>query len=115
MATTAAALAIAGTYAGVTATASSATEPDGVETVLVTGSDSSPVQTGTIYDYTPVATCPEGYVVTGGGVNPGVAFNPQLINSGPSSDHLSWVGHVRTANGTQTWTVAAICALGTTS
>lgn len=118
LATSAAVLAAAGVYAGVTATASQATEPDGVETVQVTSYDTSPTGTTNNYHYHPVATCPENYVATGGGWadNTIDAASPVTGNAGPTTDGLAWQGHALYFQNTRTDIgVTVICALGTTS
>lgn len=117
LATGAAVLAIAGAYAGVTATASQATEPDGVETVQVTSFDTSPTGTTNNYHYHPVATCPTDYVATGGGWADALVDGTATTgNAGPTTDGLGWQGHALYFQNTRTDIgVTVICALGTTS
>lgn len=95
-----------------------ATEPDGVETVQVTAYDTSPTGTTNSYHYHPVATCPDGYVATGGGwADSMVDFSAVTTgNDGPTTDGLGWQGHALYFQNTRTDIgITVACALGTTS
>lgn len=96
---------------------SSATEPDGVETVQVTAYDTSPTGTVNNYQYHPVVACPEGYVATGGGwADALVQGTVTSGNEGPTTDGLGWEGHALYFQNTRTDIgVTVVCALGTTS
>lgn len=84
-------------------------------TMQVTGTDTTgdPVVTGdgTAYDYRPVATCPTGYVATGGGMSPDDSNLVLTRNFGPTADGHGWAGYIRSGP-TGSWTVTATCAIG---
>lgn len=91
-------------------------------TIQVTGSDSTGVQVGNegpniIYGYNPIAQCPSGYVVTGGGADSADTVHTLRGRAdGPTADGTGWQSHdVTSGNANDTWTITAICALGTTS
>jgi hypothetical protein len=93
-------------------------DPGSLATVQVTAYDTAPTGTTNNYHYHPVATCPTGYVATGGGwADSMLAFaNPTVGDAGPTTDGRGWQGHALYFADTRTDIgVTVICSPGTTS
>jgi hypothetical protein len=127
LASSAAVLAMAGAYAGVTATASSATDPAQAEVQYVAGATSGTPDTISVgvsghmtteYVYRVVATCPTGYVAVSAGDDPTYAdTEPDVEQAGAplysyylanvNSDVTKYkAGPIDDGSGWQTWHVS---------